>query len=247
MRNILIGIDDTDNAESQGTGFLSRKLGSAIEEHGIGNVISISRHQLFVHPDIPYTSKNSSACLWIITEDIGELMEFCCTLVRIESAKGSDAGIAVGYYEDIEKEIIHFGLQAKYKVLSFQEAEALAAHCKISLKELTGNGQGIIGALAATGLRKSGNDGRCIWMKGEDLRNFKGIHRASEITTQTGVDAVVDLKGGIVPYNDRINLGNWVRPVIRNNQILLLTEKVTNNKDYEWKVASKDYIRNISA
>ena len=61
--NYLIGIDDTDNKESRGTGFNSRQLVAAIEVENLGHVVGITRHQLFVHPEIPYTFQNSSACL----------------------------------------------------------------------------------------------------------------------------------------------------------------------------------------
>ncbi len=68
IMRLLIGIDDTDNKESRGTGYNSRQLASAIEANGLGRVHGITRHQLFIHPDIPYTSQNSSACLDVDTE-----------------------------------------------------------------------------------------------------------------------------------------------------------------------------------
>ena len=65
----LIGIDDTDNLESRGTGFRARQLGGRLAEAGLGKVRGITRHQLFVHPSIPYTSHNSSACLDVDLDD----------------------------------------------------------------------------------------------------------------------------------------------------------------------------------
>ena len=50
---ILVCIDDTDNLESRGTGQLSQLFAEAIEKKGWGACTSISRHQLFVHEDIP--------------------------------------------------------------------------------------------------------------------------------------------------------------------------------------------------
>ena len=48
-----IGIDDTDNLESRGTGHRARQLGTMLEEAGIARLICITRHQLLVHKDIP--------------------------------------------------------------------------------------------------------------------------------------------------------------------------------------------------
>ena len=46
---ILIGIDDTDNKDSRGTGYNSRQLAAAIESNNLGKVHGITRHQyLFI-------------------------------------------------------------------------------------------------------------------------------------------------------------------------------------------------------
>ena len=66
--SLFIGIDDTDNLESRGTGFRVRELAREMRERGLADTKSITRHQLFVSPDIPYTSHNSSACLRVRTE-----------------------------------------------------------------------------------------------------------------------------------------------------------------------------------
>ncbi|PLX22090.1 MAG: ABC transporter substrate-binding protein, partial [Marinilabiliales bacterium] len=52
----FVGLDDTDNKDSRGTGFKSRQLGKLIVEKNLGEVESISRHQLFVHEKIAFTS-----------------------------------------------------------------------------------------------------------------------------------------------------------------------------------------------
>ena len=59
---ILICIDDTDNLESPGTGHLAEILRSDIERLYVGKTSRITRHQLFVSPEIPYTSHNSAMC-----------------------------------------------------------------------------------------------------------------------------------------------------------------------------------------
>ena len=57
---ILIGLDDTDNAVSRGTGYLARTLLGELARRGC-RPIGVTRHQLLLDARIPYTSHNSSA------------------------------------------------------------------------------------------------------------------------------------------------------------------------------------------
>ena len=61
--DLLIGIDDTDNLDTRGTGYRARTLAQGLVDAGLAAVHGITRHQLLVDPRIPYTSHNSSACL----------------------------------------------------------------------------------------------------------------------------------------------------------------------------------------
>jgi tRNA(Ile2) C34 agmatinyltransferase TiaS len=82
---LLIGIDDTDNKESRGTGFNARQLGHLLTKEGC-EVMNITRHQLFVHNDIPYTSQNSSACLNVIAKDIEKVKQLSLDFMRKAAA-----------------------------------------------------------------------------------------------------------------------------------------------------------------
>ena len=69
MTRWLIGLDDTDNLESRGTGFKARQMAEHLERSQTGLIAtSITRHQLLVDPRIPYTSHNSSACISVVFE-----------------------------------------------------------------------------------------------------------------------------------------------------------------------------------
>ncbi|MBU0764054.1 MAG: hypothetical protein KJ607_04380 [Bacteroidetes bacterium] len=162
--NILIGIDDTDNKESRGTGFRAREMADLLMNDAIGTVIGISRHQLFVHPEIPYTSQNSSACLEVETSQENNLVAFCRDYLLRTCAEGSDAGLCVARADRVSEPVLLWGYSAKTEVLAMNRAEQIAYSNGIILEGLTGEKIGIIGALAAVGLRKSGNDGRFIWL-----------------------------------------------------------------------------------
>ena len=54
--NVLVAVDDTDNLGTKGTGHLAERIAQRIEANDWGRRSYITRHQLFVHPDVPYTS-----------------------------------------------------------------------------------------------------------------------------------------------------------------------------------------------
>ena len=92
FNSYLIGIDDTDNLDGPGTGHRVRQL--AVELQAAGLVLSegITRHQLLVSPEIPYTSHNSSACLTVAPAaapaPVEEITRFCREFLLRESATG---------------------------------------------------------------------------------------------------------------------------------------------------------------
>lgn len=248
MNRILLGIDDTDIIGSRGTGFLSRQLAAGLETNELGQVIGITRHQLFVHPDIPYTSQNSSACLMIKSNKVEEIQKYAEEYLIENCPDGSDAGLCILPNEIHIDEIIEFGFQAKKRVLKIEDAYDIALRNGIYLKGFLGNKQGVIGALAAVGLRSSGEDGRYIWLKGvKELRELKqDVYSASELKDMLYLDEVSTLTNGQASDNERIMGSDWIRPVLKDNKIILIVEKTKNNKDYEWKVASKDFVRKHS-
>ena len=58
----LITLDDTDHKGTPGTGHLAEALRKELESLYGATTSRITRHQLFVHADIPYTSHNSAMC-----------------------------------------------------------------------------------------------------------------------------------------------------------------------------------------
>jgi len=244
---ILVGIDDTDNKESRGTGFLSRQLAKRIQEEKLGKVDGITRHQLFIHPDIAYTSQNSSACLDVFTEKKEELNNYCENFVRAESANGSDAGLCIANWNTVTDDIQEWGRRAKVEVLKLEDAINIATNNNIYLEGFTGIIIGQIGALAAVGLRKRGNDGRFIWLDGPtELRELKsGIFKLEELKLITGIENFITINGLPLEKNCRVLCHDWIRPILKDGKPTLVLEKV-KNEEYEWKAASKEHIRTIS-
>lgn len=246
--NILIGIDDTDNAESRGTGFHSRQLAHRLEATGHAAVNGITRHQLFVNSAIRYTSQNSSACISLYTDNLSLITSLCEEYLKENSAPGSDAGLCITTPEQISQNIIDWGLDAKSKILYMDDAIALAGENAVYLRGFTGNHEGIIGALAAVGLRAGGNDGRFIWRKGKkELRELvPAIVDIQVLMEELDLDSIESLEGEIPKPQDKIYINEWVRPLLKNNKAILIAEKTINNDEYEWEITSKGIIRIIS-
>ena len=161
---ILIGIDDTDNLDSPGSGSLAECLAERLEASGMARCGGITRHQLLVDGGIPYTSHNSSMCIPATAQQtrLEEIIAFSASYLRQASAVGSDPGLCVVVDGDrLDRDpLLDFGRAAKLSVLDKSAAYGLARTLNVHLSEHGGTGGGVIGALAAIGLRLSGNDGR---------------------------------------------------------------------------------------
>ena len=240
----LIGIDDTDNPDTRGTGFRARQLGARLAEAGLAVTRGITRHQLFVHPDIPYTSHNSSACLDVELNGtaVAVLRDFCRSYLAAESADGSDAGLCIAAFDEVPATMVEFAESAKRVILTQALARELAARHSIHLEGVTGDEMGVIGALSAVGLRRGGHDGRFIWLDG--VRELSGTATAGWLVAQTGIDAVETIDGGALPSEAAVRVDPWPRPVLLNGKAVLLTQ-ATREKDacYNWELLPKEIIR----
>jgi hypothetical protein len=240
----LICIDDTDNLESRGTGFRARQLGARLAEAGLGRLRGVTRHQLYVHPSIPYTSHNSSACLDVDLHDdrLADVRDFCRDYLATESADGSDAGLCLAVFDEVADEVVEFGRSAKERILTREQAHELAGRHRIHLEGVTGDRMGVIGALAGVGLRRGGHDGRFIWLKG--VRELTGTATAGTLLATTGIDSVETVDGQPLPADAEVMVDPWPRPVLLHGRAVLLTEaNGGENERSGWRILSKEAIR----
>jgi hypothetical protein len=241
---LLIGVDDTDNRYTRGTGHRARLLAGVLAARGCGRVRGITRHQLLVDDAIPYTSHNSSAC--IALEDAAERSEVirCARefLLR-ESAVGSDAGLCV---TDPDGAGILFGIGARAKVEVMRRDPVIEAarQAGAHLEGLTGDHGGIIGAAAAVGLHAGGEDGRYLWLP--VLRDMAGTTvRAGELMDRTGLDAIRSLDGAVIEDGGEwIELGDWPRAIRNGGKAVLLVEK-KDGIDGGWRTAPREIIKSL--
>ena len=238
---VLICIDDTDNLESRGTGELAENLAAEIQDRKWGHCEFVTRHQLLVHPDIPYTSHNSSMCFAadIDAQHLPALMERAKAFLVEESAPGSDPGLAIAIPERLSDEtaLIDFGQRAKNEVLRKQDAYDLAAGLDIHLSEHGGTGQGVVGALAGIGLRMSGNDGRIKgWLR---IPTNDGLAKVSDILTQFDLGGVRTISGELLAHDDLITVGEKPKAVFLGGKPYLLVSPLAEADTVRWQTSSK--------
>ena len=192
---IYVGIDDTDTKESRGTGRLARNIAQAIASKF--PVFGVTRHQLFVHPDIPFTSHNSCAVIHVKAskEAVNEIFQLTKKLMIDDFIEGSDPGLAVALSAQITPATVAFGLDAKTLIVTRERALKVAGSSGIHVEGLGGTCGGVIGAIAGVGLASLQNDGRFL-LKGKN-RELGGVRSVSEIIA-AGIDQVLTLQGDIV-------------------------------------------------
>ena len=240
-RRVLLSIDDTDNLESRGTGFRARQLGGLLSDDSLARVRGISRHQLYVHPDIPYTSHNSALCLDLEWQGgtLSTLADITRDFLAAESAPGSDAGFCIGYFDMVSDEVVAFGKMAKDTVLRQSQARELAEGAGLILEGVTGDEGGVIGAIASVGLRKGAHDGRFVWVKG--VRDLAGVTTADFILSHTGIDVLQTPGNERVAGTDRVSVDPWPRPVLLNDKAVLLIQRVeARHAECDWQLVPRE-------
>ena len=219
MPTAYIGIDDTDNHESRGTGHLARAIADQLAlNHKLHGVV---RHQLFFDPRVPFTSHNSSASI-VFEMDKNETLDkpfnLAKQIMQGDFQPGSDPGLCISV--DVPESVIRFGQTAKKDIVTQEQARVLAAQYRILLEGLGGTQDGVIGALSAVGLSYGGFDGRYV-----RIGNLRQLHGEQSIETvlHNGVDEVQTLDG--VRIHTGIILAEKLRPARRAHKAILFVEK----------------------
>jgi len=219
---IYIGIDDTDTPSSRGTGRLARDIAARLP--GNCEVAGVTRHQLFIHPSIPYTSHNSSAVIHIrdhpgispemLFPHVKEIM--CGSFIE-----GSDPGLAIARSREVSTGTRDFGLSAKQEVVCQEEARIIAEQSGVILEGLGGTEDGVIGALAGIGLASSQNDGRYVLLG--RLRDYRG-EQTVETLLKAGIDRICTLDDQ-AHTSGTVRITKFPKPAFRNGKTVLYVER----------------------
>ncbi|WP_394202726.1 DNA-binding protein [Shewanella waksmanii] len=238
--SLLICIDDTDDIGTKGTGEIAQEIALLLSEGQLSRCAFVTRHQLYVHPDIPYTSHNSAMCFQVRTRfTLLQAKAIAITHLTQQMASASDPGLALlDLHNDYdEAALIEFGLAAKKMVKTKAQAYQLAQQAGVDLSEHGGSGDGVIGAIAGIGLRLFGDDGR---VKGQLLSKQSGqIYSAAQLIEMTGADRVIDLQDNVVGLSELIMVTGNLKAVFRQHQnSILVTPKAG-----QWINADKQQLK----
>lgn len=242
---LVICIDDTDSKTSEkGTGAIADDIRNMVMERFAAPCSVITRHQLLLHPDVPYTSHNSSMCFETEVPDecYDELVAEAIRILSTESDPESDPGIAIADRDRVDTErLIAYGKECKRRLMHKSDAYAVAEQAGFHLSEHGGTGDGVIGAAAGVGLRLWGNDGT---MKGrpKDL-DTPGVFTAEEICASRYIDTVVTVDGDPVPMEDQVELQQKCKVNVVDGRFCILVNEKT---DGVWQTPERGNLRNYS-
>ena len=221
---IYVGMDDTDNKTSRGTGRLARAVAAVLAEKY--KVWGVTRHQLLVDPRIPYTSHNSSNVVHLLVDgdaDLVAIADMAQAVMAADFQQGSDPGLCVA--RTITPEIIAFGQRAKTELVDQEQAREIAKRSGCILRGLGGTQGGVIGALAGVGLSATGEDGRFVLIGRS--RELEGAQSVQTIVN-SGI-AQVRLTDGKILKEGLGETGGKLRPALREHQPILFVQPPEDN------------------
>lgn len=246
-QRIVCCVDDTDDLSGDtSTGFVSEKLAQLVLTLGGSVIHGITRHQLLLAEGIPYTSHNSSMCFMAMLPVTAqeEFLEKAAIIVERESVTSADPGLCIAFLPSMDdpctkrdetqrlNALIAFGGKAQSHLCTKKEALALADEIPwLHLSEHGGTGAGIIGALAGTGLRIGGSDGR---FRGKwNLRTVINTHDdhhevgafCSKLSKLTGGKVrVLDRNGSVVDAGEQLALVKEAKPILHDNALSFIVD-----------------------
>lgn len=232
MSILFIGLDDTDILDSPGTGHLARDIAAVLAERW--PLLGITRHQLLNDPRVPMTARNSANVIHLNVDeaalDLTQITAEVTALMLARFQPGSDPGLCVAI--DLPLPAVEFGYRTKTTLVTQEEARRLADTHQLILRALGGTGGGIIGALAATALASTGEDGRFISVG--QIRELRGLQPVETIMV-AGVSGVRTLAGQMVS-SGLIETGDKIRPALIGGEAVLLVEPAGE----QWRAIRRD-------
>ncbi|MCL2504049.1 MAG: hypothetical protein FWE94_05555 [Coriobacteriia bacterium] len=248
MKSVLC-IDDTDSLTKKiSTGKIADYIKGALVERGIGICSAITRHQLLLHEDIPYTSHNSSMCMELETEGdkSAEIISLGTNVLEEHMDESSSPGfcycISNALSETSRGELIGFGKRAKREVLKKEDAYHLAERLGLHLSEHGGTGQGVIGAVAGIGLRLSGDDGTYRGKMKITPTRSDGLISVDDICAQSGASEVRDMEGAVLGRGQLLHIGEHAKAIRVDHKKVIM---VSRQEDGSYRACTKEELRGL--
>jgi len=212
--DLVIAIDDTDNAEEGGTGRVAREIARRLSERL--SIWGVSRHQFVVLPEIPYTRNNSGNAIHVLSpvahaaalaDEVGEWLRELCL-------PESDPGLCVTRSEALLD--ADLGRAAQARVVTRDEVRGAAEAAGVILRHPCATDDGIVGAFAGACLASSGNDGRFVEVGG--MRLLSGRLTVQEVLAAGG-DEVRSVEGKVLTHGDMV--AERLRPALQRGKCVV--------------------------
>ncbi len=247
--SLVVSVDDTDDeTRATSTGEIASLIASAATALGGSLRLEVTRHQLLLRDDVPYTSHNSSMAFEALvpSEGIADLYAQAVQIIAVNRAPTSDPGLCFACVPDTHGneaftqleslavgELVAFGRHAKVDFCSARSAYELASRIPwVALSEHGGDGSGVVGALAGVGLRLGGDDGRFRgkWdfsklCAGESAPNVGMVARRLAYDFR-GPVKLVDAQGGDLPCNLPFSLAAEGKPILHGGALTVVCDVV---------------------
>lgn len=155
---VHIGLDDTDSTEGNCTTHAAYRIADYLLNH---KSVEFVDYPLLVrlNPNIPWKTRgNGAVCLRFRTESQDDMLDRIIEVIHKESLldSGANAGVTLLCGDSIPLNIQEFASKALYDVVSRKMAERIAKQ-HLMRYFIAGNGQGLVGSLAAIGTLLQGD------------------------------------------------------------------------------------------
>lgn len=225
----IIGLDDTDGTGVPGTGALAMALAAHIHEAGWGRSLGVTRHRLWDSEKVAYTTGNHCYAVGIETDrNALDLEDDLVDWVRKHAAKDADPGVAIMSRHSDMPHILAFGRRCQTELMRVDWAQTFSTEANVALRALGRKRLGIVGALAAAGLRGGGRDGRFIALPA--IRDLNGRVTAGHIRERTGVETILDAAGEPLDRDDLVETFGWLRPRLEEGRPVIHTTRSTEGR-----------------
>lgn len=225
----IVGIDNTDGAGCEGTGALTMALAAEVAAAGWGEPLGVTRHQLFDSSKL--SSDNGNYCYALAIQTMRSILDVedeVVDFVRSRAARDADPGVAIMSRHSDMPHILAFGRRAQTELMKLEWAQTFADEANVSLRALGNRRDGIVGALAAAGLRGGGTDGVFIHLPA--IRDLEGTVRAGEIRERTTVETILDDEGEPLDRDDRVQTNGYVRPRLEGGKPVIHTRRSAEDR-----------------
>ena len=225
-----IGIDDTGYLDQHLTTKLMRSWLSQMIEQSLIHSEGITRHQLFESEKISSSYKNRSLAFTFNTsQSIFEIEDQLVDFIRTASSPHANPAIAILSRHSDSLHALAFGRRCKNELLKLSDSEQYASESNVLLRGLGGNRNGMIGALAAVGLRAGGGDGIFVHIDG--LEGLKGDQSAGDIRNNSALQHIVDISSGEeLDRDDMVKIDSYLRPNLINGGPTQYVQLIANSK-----------------